>query len=217
MCMCIYALIHRCIYLYMYTDHLNRPTMIHLRELTYRCKGIVWVLVWDPNKAIDIGEWSICGGDRLKRRYSIYMYIYTYIEDWSLCRGDQLERSYSLFIYMYIIYVYMRLGFRKELFTYLYMRIYIYIYIYTYLWRALSQNMVSEPSIGIANPNIELSFIALWKRALRIYIYCIIKIYIYIYIYSKTSLNRPTLNGPFREVVGLGSYNIITMDGLGQK
>ena len=31
--------------------------------------------------------------------------------------------------------------------------------------------------------------------------------------YSKTSLNRPTmrltLNGSFREVVGLGSYNII--------
>ena len=22
---------------------------------------------WDPNKAIDIGEWSICGGGRLKR------------------------------------------------------------------------------------------------------------------------------------------------------
>ena len=35
------------------------------------------------------------------------------------------------------------------------------------------------------------------------------------YIYSKTSLNRPTmgptLNGPFRKLVGLGSLNIITM------
>ena len=31
------------------------------------------------------------------------------------------------------------------------------------------------------------------------------------FIYSKTSLNRPILNGPFREVVGLGSYNNITM------
>ena len=31
-------------------------------------------------------------------------------------------------------------------------------------------------------------------------------------IYSKTSLNRPILNGPFREVVGLRSYNIITLD-----
>ena len=34
-------------------------------------------------------------------------------------------------------------------------------------------------------------------------------------IYSKTSLNRPTmasiLNGPFREVVHLGSWNIVTM------
>ena len=25
---------------------------------------------WDPNKAIDIGEWSICGGCRLMRFYS---------------------------------------------------------------------------------------------------------------------------------------------------
>ena len=38
----------------------------------------------------------------------------------------------------------------------------------------------------------------------------------YIYnIYSKTSLNRltmgPTLNGPFREVVTLGSLKIITI------
>ena len=22
---------------------------------------IMWVIVWDPNKAIDIGEWTICG------------------------------------------------------------------------------------------------------------------------------------------------------------
>ena len=35
----------------------------------------------------------------------------------------------------------------------------------------------------------------------------------YIYIYSKISLNQPTmgqiLNGPFKEVVGLGSQNIV--------
>ena len=36
--------------------------------------------------------------------------------------------------------------------------------------------------------------------------------------YGKTSLNQPTmgpiLNGPFREVIGLGSLNIITMNGI---
>ena len=40
-------------------------------------------------------------------------------------------------------------------------------------------------------------------------------------IYSKTSLNRPTMGptlaGPFREVIGLGSLNITAMDHLGPK
>ena len=44
---------------------------------------------------------------------------------------------------------------------------------------------------------------------------------IYIYIYSKASLNQPimglTLNGPFREVIGLGSWNTAMGDILGQK
>ena len=43
---------------------------------------------------------------------------------------------------------------------------------------------------------------------------------IYKCIYRKTSLNRltlgPTLNGPFREVCGLGSYDIIVMALYGQ-
>ena len=26
---------------------------------------IVWAIVWDPNKVIDIGEWSLCGGGQL--------------------------------------------------------------------------------------------------------------------------------------------------------
>ena len=29
-----------------------------------------WI-VWDPNKAIDIGEWSACGGGWLERFYCI--------------------------------------------------------------------------------------------------------------------------------------------------
>ena len=28
--------------------------------------------VWDSNNAIDIGRWSICGGGRLERFYCIY-------------------------------------------------------------------------------------------------------------------------------------------------
>ena len=39
-------------------------------------------------------------------------------------------------------------------------------------------------------------------------------LYIYI-VYSQTFLNRPTvgptLNGPFREIIGIGNYNIITL------
>ena len=29
------------------------------RELEYRCIGIVWAIIWDPNKVIDIEEWPI--------------------------------------------------------------------------------------------------------------------------------------------------------------
>ena len=36
------------------------------------------MIVWDPNKAIDIGKWSICGGGLLERFYGIYIYIYIY-------------------------------------------------------------------------------------------------------------------------------------------
>ena len=52
-----------------------------------------------------------------------------------------------------------------------------------------------------------------------IYIYIYVHIWTYNSIYSKTSLNRrtmgPTLNDPVREVVGLGSYNIVIGDRLG--
>ena len=36
---------------------------------------------WDPNKAIDIRMWSICGGGRLERFYCMYtcIYICTYL------------------------------------------------------------------------------------------------------------------------------------------
>ena len=31
----------------------------------------VWEMVWDRNKAIDMEQWSICGGGRLERFYCI--------------------------------------------------------------------------------------------------------------------------------------------------
>ena len=33
--------------------------------LEYHHNGIVSAIVWEPNNVSDIGEWSICGGDRL--------------------------------------------------------------------------------------------------------------------------------------------------------
>ena len=38
-------------------------------ELEYRYNCNAWAIIWDSNKGIDIGEWSICGGDRLERFY----------------------------------------------------------------------------------------------------------------------------------------------------
>ena len=41
-------------------------------ELGHHYTGIAWAILLDPNVVIGIGEWSICGGDRLERSYSIY-------------------------------------------------------------------------------------------------------------------------------------------------
>ena len=38
------------------------------RELEYSI-GIVWVIVWDPNKELVIDEWSVYGGVWLERFY----------------------------------------------------------------------------------------------------------------------------------------------------
>ena len=51
---------------------LNEPTINDpLREVvgfgSYNIVTMVWVIAWDPNKVIDIGQWSICGGGRLER------------------------------------------------------------------------------------------------------------------------------------------------------
>ena len=44
--------------------------------LEYHHDGIVWALLWDLNKATNIGEWSRCGGGRSERFYCTYIYIY---------------------------------------------------------------------------------------------------------------------------------------------
>ena len=38
-------------------------------ELEYFYNGILWAIVRDANKAIDIGDWSICEDGRLERFY----------------------------------------------------------------------------------------------------------------------------------------------------
>ena len=49
--------------------------------LEYRYNGVVWTVVWDPNKAVDMGEWSIGGGGQLERiswKTSLaIIYVYT--------------------------------------------------------------------------------------------------------------------------------------------
>ena len=43
------------------------------RDFEYQYNGIAWAIAWDPNKAIDIGEWSNCGGRWLERFRSGYV------------------------------------------------------------------------------------------------------------------------------------------------
>ena len=37
------------------------------------------LFISNPNKAIDVEEWPICGGGWLEKLYCIYIYIYIYI------------------------------------------------------------------------------------------------------------------------------------------
>ena len=47
--------------------------MVHLgRWSLYEVKISLWVVIWDPNKATDIGEWWICGRGRLERFRTSY-------------------------------------------------------------------------------------------------------------------------------------------------
>ena len=106
----------------------------------------------------------------------------------------------------------------------------MYMHMHIYTRRALFQNALSaNPKIYILMP-IPSSAIMFWTRALNKYVHiyaCIrmwvafyqntiavldICIYIYTYTHSKTSVNRltmgPTINVPFRKLIGLVSKNI---------
>ena len=93
---CIYAYVYDiCIYPYLHihtyiqqklaksTNHgTDSKKFIYgdgrFKKLDYHCNRIVWVIVWDVNKTIDIGEWLIYGGGWIERYYCIYIYIYIY-------------------------------------------------------------------------------------------------------------------------------------------
>ena len=82
------------------------------------------------------------------------------------------------------------------------------------------QFSLDKPSIIYAGAKLSYIYTLIYiQRYMCIYIY--LHIHTHIYIYSKASLNQPTmgptLNGTFREVVGLGSKNIIMGHCLGPK
>ena len=45
--------------------------------LGYHYNGIAWAIVWDPNKAINIVEWSICGYEWLEGFLYVYYILYS--------------------------------------------------------------------------------------------------------------------------------------------
>ena len=53
-----------------------------------------WAIVWDPNKTIDVGEWSICGDFTAYVKIYIYIYIYIYIAD----------KCINTLIYVYVLF-----------------------------------------------------------------------------------------------------------------
>ena len=42
-------------------------------EIEYPYSDIAWGIVWDLQKVIDVGKWSVCVGCRLKKFFSTYM------------------------------------------------------------------------------------------------------------------------------------------------
>ena len=79
-----------CINIYiLHQTSIIRPTMEPILNGTCRevvglrsYNGRAWASICGPNKAINIGEWSICGGEVLLYVYicvCVYIYIYIYV------------------------------------------------------------------------------------------------------------------------------------------
>ena len=68
--------------------------------------GIAGEMVWDPNKAIDIEGWLICGSGRLERFYCMYMCIYICLPRAARAvRSDQHYHKppFSMVTFVYIL------------------------------------------------------------------------------------------------------------------
>ena len=52
---------------------LNRPTPGSTDRSVYGVKISLWVTIWDPNKVIDIGRWSMCRGGQIEKFYCMYI------------------------------------------------------------------------------------------------------------------------------------------------
>ena len=53
----------------------------------------LWAVIWYSNKAIDIGEWSICGGGRFGRFSCMFLFIYIYF--FQLCLMCSIVCNYG--------------------------------------------------------------------------------------------------------------------------
>ena len=86
-CVCVYIYIYTHTYIYIYKERESKtylytvnlfkwsiPRLGRLSIVDYCYNGIVWTIIWTPHKAIDIGEWAICGGGCLERFHCIYIY-----------------------------------------------------------------------------------------------------------------------------------------------
>ena len=72
-------------------------------ELEYCYNGILWAIVWDPNKVGRYRRWSICSFYQYQAIYGIVFAIIwgpnkvIYIREWSICGCGQLDRIYCTF------------------------------------------------------------------------------------------------------------------------
>ena len=69
-------------------------------ELAYLYNDIVWEILWNSSKAIDIESWSICGDGRLERAYCSVetLFVYMYITQMHTC----VIKYTQAYLYFYI-------------------------------------------------------------------------------------------------------------------